>query len=395
MMKYSTVVIGGGAAGLCAAISAAREGKSVLICEKTSQIGKKILASGNGRCNLLNENVDESYYNDSAKHLVKSVFSRFGKEEILSFFRGLGLEVYAKDGRIFPVTNQSASVLRLFEIELKRLGIPIEYNFNCNGIQISDKGITVTSNSRQQIQCNNVVVTGGGKTYPAYGSDGSLYSVAAELGHSMIEPVPSVVPLIVKDKLCFLLQGQKITALVRSIIQNKECERVEGDLIFTKYGLSGTAILDVSGKISEAISRESLKNIYLKIDLVPFLNERELERILIKRKDQKWHNENMLTGILPNKISEALQDIFRKDDLHIIINSLKNWIFKVEGNRGWNEAEFTSGGINVNEIKYDTLESKIKKGVFFAGEILDVNGKRGGYNLGWAWASGLLAGLTE
>jgi predicted Rossmann fold flavoprotein len=395
MAKDLTIVIGGGAAGLCAAISKGRRGESVIICEKTAQVGKKILATGNGRCNLLNDDLSELHYNSSARNLVKSVFTRFGKAEILDFFKSLGLEVYSQEGRIFPVTNQAASVLKVLEIELRRLSVPIEYNFDCAGLAFSNNSIIVMSQTGKKIECQKVIITGGGKTYPIFGSDGSTYEIVRQIGHTTIQPVPCAVPLRVKDNLCHYLQGQRISAAVKSIMDGKASSVVRGELLFTKYGLSGTCILDISEVISIAMNRLNKTDISVVVDMVPFIEKADLQNELERRRKAKWPNEEMLIGILPNKFGAALKGIFEKYDISTCINLIKDRHFQVTGTLGWNEAEFTSGGINANEIRLGTLESQLKKGVYFAGEVLDVNGKRGGYNLGWAWASGYVAGQTN
>jgi predicted Rossmann fold flavoprotein len=396
--RYSTVVIGGGAAGIFAAIGCGLKGRTVIICEKMPQLGKKILASGNGRCNLLNEDMSEEHYNPSARELVKSIFNQFGKFEILSFFKHVGLRVYTVDGRIFPATNQAASVLKVLEIELKRLSIPVEYNFNCSNISFTGNGILLSTGEGRRIEARKVIITGGGMSYPAFGSDGSTYEIARKIGHSIIEPVPAVVPLVVKDSLCQVLQGQRINVGVKSIIQGRENQEVRGEMLFTKYGLSGTGILDISEEISIAVNRKHEKEVFLAVDMVPFMDENQLKVEIKKRQKEQWPVSEMLVGILPNKISAALKPVFEAKDIDAMIRSLKRKRFRVSGTRGWNEAEFTAGGVNVSEVETATLESKFKKGVYFAGEILDVNGKRGGYNLGWAWASGWVAGqagLTE
>ena len=395
MKKYETVIIGGGAAGICAAISAARAGRSVVICEKMPQPGRKILASGDGRCNLLNDNLRPEYYNPEARGLVAMVFNKFGKKEILDFFTVLGLRTYSREGRIFPVANQASSVLKVLEMELQRLSVPVELNFNCAGISFSPDGITVSSTAGGEIACRKVIITGGGKTYPAFGSDGSIYEAALALGHTIIEPAPCAVPLVVKDNLCFLLQGQRIPARVRSVIDSKAGEPVPGELLFTKYGLSGTCILDVSEEISLALHRQHKSDISLAVDMVPFMKKEELQDILSRRRKEKVAPEDMLAGILPNKFGPALKDILEENDTDAIIASLKERRFNVNGTRGWNEAEFTGGGVNINEVNPETLESRLKKNVYFAGEVLDVNGKRGGYNLAWAWASGWVAGSAD
>ena len=391
MSMYATVVIGGGAAGICAAIGAARKGEKVIICEKTAQLGKKILASGNGRCNLLNEDLNETCYNIQARTLVKSIFSQYGKSQILSFFHELGLETYSKEGRIFPVTNQAETVLHVLELELKRLAVDVKYNFDCSGISSCKNGLLVSSAMGEKIECSKAILTGGGKTYPAFGSDGNAYEIAKKIGHTILEPVPAVVPLVIKDNLCFLLQGQRITATARAIIDNHELEQLYGELLFTKYGLSGTCILDTSESISIAVNRQHLTKVYVSIDFVPFMDTARLKNELEKRQKAGWAAEEMLTGILPVKLCSALKDIFVKNGIDKATKRLKDWRFEVSGTRGWNEAEFTCGGVNVNEVNLYTLESKLAPCLYLAGEILDVNGRRGGYNLGWAWASGLAA----
>ncbi len=394
MDRFDTLIIGGGAAGITAAISAGRKGASVVLCEKMPQLGKKILTSGNGRCNLLNEKLDSYCYNPAARDFVKPVFAAFGKSDIANFFKELGLEVYSENNRIFPVTKQSSSVLKVLEMELKKLRIEIELNFEAVDISCSEKGFTVQSKSGRTIESGNLIIACGGKTYPALGSDGSSYGFAKRFGHCIIEPVPSAVPLVAKDRICHLLQGQKISAAALSIIDGNVTNEAAGEILFTKYGLSGTAILDVSRDISVAINREKKKDVAVSIDMVPFMDREKLKSELEKRTEKGIDAEDILTGILPNKFGTALKDLFSVCDCNAIAGALKDRRFKITGTRGWNEAEFTAGGIDVSEVKKETLESKLKEGLYFAGESLDVDGKRGGYNLAWAWASGFIAGLS-
>ena len=393
MNKYTTAVIGGGASGICAAIAAARRGQSVVICEKMPNLGKKLLATGNGRCNLLNEELNETFYNVSARQMVKAVFEQMGKTAILEFFAGLGLQTTSKEGRLFPATNQASSVLKVLDIELKRLAVALELEFDCNSISLAKNSIIVGASDQRKIECSKVIITGGGRTYPAYGSDGSIYKVARQLGYAMVEPVPSVVPLVVKDKLCSSLQGQKIIAGVKPLIENKAGHEVQGELLFTAYGLSGSAILDISEEISIALNRLHKTDVGLVVDFVPFMQSAQLQEELTRRQKAGWQNSEMLVGILPNRISLAFKDLFNQGDIVSAVETLKAMVLTVSGTRGWNEAEFTSGGIEVSQINPATLESRIHAGLFFAGEVLDVNGCRGGYNLAWAWASGLVAGM--
>ena len=413
MHKFDVVIIGGGASGIAAAISARRCGKDVVICEKMPRLGKKILISGAARCNISNKNLSEGHYNPESRALVKSVFSRFGREAIEGFFDGLGLKLYSEADRIFPVTNQASSVLKVLEAELKNLNIPVEFGFEAYDIAHSAEGFIVKLRSGKTLAGNSIIITGGGKTYPSLGSNGSCYALAGLFGHKIIYPVPSVVPLLVKDRFCHLLQGQKIQCIARSVIDGKIKKEAKGELLFAKYGLSGTAILDVSEDISIAINRlapldtpfaptsalqcltgHGKKLAQVSIDLVPFIDGPKLKEEIEKRIQKGFAKEDLMIGILPNKFSLVFRDLFKDASVKKIVEMLKCRKFDIIGTRGWNEAEFTAGGIDTVEVRENSLESKLKKDVYFAGEILNVNGERGGYNLAWAWASGFVAGLT-
>ena len=402
MQKFPTLIIGGGASGIVAAISAKRNGGDVIICDRMPRIGKKILVSGNGRCNLLNEKLDETFYNRAARPLVRSIFEKFGKDSIRNFFTKLGLETYSEDGRVFPVTNQSSSVLKVLEMELERLSVPLELNFEVSRISRSGNNFTISSKQDKKIECERLIIAGGGKSYPALGSDGSCYKLARDFGHKIIEPVPTAAPLVIKDRLCHVLQGQKIFASAKAVIDGPAPltsfgygagPESFGDLLFTKYGLSGTAIIDISEEISIALNRLGKKDVSVVVDMIPFMDKEKLKLEIRKRVDASWKADDLLTGILPNKFGAAFKDLLNKQDLESIVKELKYRPFKIIGTRGWNEAYLTSGGIDTEEIKEHTLESKLVKGLYFSGEILDVSGRRGGYNLSWAWASGYVAGL--
>ena len=392
--EFDVAVLGGGAAGIVAAISAKRSGRSVVICERMPRLGKKILASGNGRCNLLNESLSDSFYNSGARPLVKSVFSKFSKDDILNFFEGLGLRTYSEEGRIFPVSNQSSSVLKVLEIALRRLSIPVEVDFEVTNISDTKGFFILTSGSGRKISCKALVIASGGKSYPAFGSDGSAYRLAEQFGHKIVQPVPSAVPLVVKDPLCHALQGQKIFASAKAVIDGKAAGEVSGEVLFTKYGLSGTAILDISREVSIAVNRLGKKDVTVILDMTPFLDEVVLGSELTRRLKSGFSFEELTAGILPNKFGPVLASLVKTKDAAVLAKRLKSKEFSVTGTRGWNEADFTAGGVSCEGVNAGTLGSKSKKGLYFAGEILDVDGCRGGYNLAWAWASGFVAGLT-
>ena len=405
--RFDVAVVGGGAAGLVAAISVARRGFSVVVLERLPRAGKKLLASGGGRCNLLNDNPSAAAYTSSDPGLVIAVFDRFGRAEIRAFFEGLGLRLQTdENGRVYPATNQAASVFKVLELEVGRLGVAVEIRFEAERVEASAGGFSVAAADGRKVEARAVILAGGGKSYPALGSNGSCYGLAAAFGHRIVQPVPSAVPILVKDRMCHFLQGLKLKARVSSRIGGRLAQTSEGELLFTKYGLSGTAILDVSESLSIALNREGKKDGAVVVDLVPFMSEDELAAEFSRRQDAGWAVEDLAAGLLPEKFALVVPQLLREADFpdgktkkgkvaRGLAAALKAREFHVLGTRGWNEAEFTSGGVDAREVKPQTLESKLRKGLYFAGEILDVQGGRGGYNLAWAWASGFVAGLTE
>jgi len=405
--RFDVAVVGGGAAGLVAAISAARRGASVAVLERLPRLGKKLLATGGGRANLLNENLLPSAYTSSDPELVASILGRFGKTEIRSFFESLGLRLQADEsGRVYPATNQASSVLKVLELEVGRLGVSVRTSFDSAALAASSGGFSIASEDGPKVVAGAVILAGGGKSYPALGSNGSCYALAGRFGHHVVAPVPSAVPLLVKDRMCHLLQGQKLRARVTGIVDGRAGRTAEGELLFTQYGLSGTAALDASEALSIALNREGKKDVSVIVDLVPFMSEKDLAAELSKRMGAAWAERDLGVGLLPEKfglvIPQFLHDVTAVNGdagperkAAKLAEAFKAKEFTVHGTRGWNEAEFTSGGIDASEVKPRTLESRLRRGLYFAGEILDVQGGRGGYNLAWAWASGFVAGLTE
>jgi len=400
-------VVGAGAAGLVAAISAARRGASVAVVERLPRIGKKILATGGGRCNLLNDGLSPSAYTSSAPGLVASVLDRFGRAEIRAFFEELGLRLQTDDaGRVYPMTNQAASVLKVLELELARLGIGIQTRFEVERMDVTAGRFRISASDGRKIESRAVVVAGGGKSYPALGSNGSCYGLAAAFGHSIVRPVPSAVPLVVRARMCHDLQGQRMRVRAESRIGGRTAQKAEGELLFAQYGLSGTAILDVSESLSIALNRDGRKDVAVVVDFLPGLTADELSGELARRMKAGWDAKNLTSGLLPEKFCLFLPQLMReagyapgRENADGIARGLAAMLkareYTVQGTRGWNEAEFTSGGVDAREVKPGTLESKLRQGLFLAGEVLDVQGGRGGFNLAWAWASGFVAGLAE
>lgn len=405
--RVDVAVVGAGAAGLAAAVAAGRRGASVAVLERLPSTGKKLLATGGGRCNLLNERLSPEAFTSTAPGLVASIFARYGAAEIRSFFEGLGLRLTVDEtGRVWPATNQAASVLRVLELELRRLGAAVRTGFAVRSIEGRAGAMDVASEDGRTVRARAVVLAAGGRSYPALGSDGSGYALAAAAGHRVVTPVPSAVPLLVKDRMCHVLQGLRMRVRVESRIGGRTAQTADGELLFTQYGLSGTAVLDVSESLSVALNRDGRGDTAVVADFAPFLGEDELAAVFFDRLASGWAAEDIGTGILPEKLSRFLARLLQEQGYvadgggeraatRRLAALLKAREFRVQGTRGWNEAEFTSGGVDAREIAPGTLESRLRRRLYFAGEVLDVQAGRGGYNLGWAWASGLVAGLAE
>lgn len=417
-MEFDLIIIGGGAAGQMAAISAKRNNPNlnVAIIDRTFALGRKILVCGAGRCNITNINLDRSisdHYYGAPKEFIESIFSQFNYKNIIDFFDDLGIELYVERktniGKLFPVTDQAKTVTALLEDELERLKVKIFLNTEVTSLKktldffgIEAKNIEGVS---EKFQSKKVIISAGGKTYPALGSNGSGYALAEKLGHTIVEPVPSALPLVAKNPLSQELQGIKMEIEVTSIIDNKEIKTRSDDVMFTQYGLSGPAILNISREISIHFNRERKNNARVLLNFFPGKSREEIERDLKGRWDRRPDQiiEKSLFGIFPNKFPPAFLKILGIDknkksselsemDKSKIIESLSQFEIRIDGTRSWNEAEFTAGGINSNEIKEATLESKKVDGLYFCGEIVDVDGDVGGFNLSWAWSSGFVAG---
>ncbi len=400
-------VVGAGAAGLVAAISAARRGASVTVLERLPWIGKKLLASGGGRCNLLNERLAAPAFTATDPGLVPSILERFGGKETRAFFEGLGLRLQTDEtGRVYPATNQAASVLRVLELETARLGIGIETRFDVDRIESAAGRFRIGAADGRRVEARKVVLAGGGRSYPALGSNGSCYDLAASFGHRIVKPVPSAVPLLVKVRMCHFLQGQRMRVRIESRVGGETRQKAEGELLFAQYGLSGTAALDVSESLSIALNREDRRDTTVVVDFFPSMSEREAAAEMTRRLAARWAPKDLVSGLLPEKFSSFLPQLLGEigdgpgkrvdaESARRLASLLKAREFQVLGTRGWNEAEFTSGGVDAREVKPGTLESKLRPGLYLAGEVLDVQGGRGGFNLAWAWMSGFVAGLAE
>ena len=408
------IVVGGGPAGMMSAITAAENGNEVLIIEKNSTFGKKLLITGKGRCNI----TSSLYMSDFIKNtpgngmFLYSAFQNYTNTDIIEFLRKQGLEVKEERGnRIFPVTDKSIDVLNCFEKRIKELNIKYMLNTTVEKILIKNYEVLGLRTNREIIKAEKIILATGGKSYPLTGSTGDGYRIASELGHKITPIRPSLVPLeIYEREECKKLQGLSLKNVKIKIEEDKKVIYEDfGEMIFTHFGISGPTILSGSAhlvrykNIDEKLKN---KNIKLSIDLKPALTEEQLDdRILRDFKEFKNKQfKHSLDKLLPQKMISVIIEQSKiepekrvnevtKEERKRLITLLKNFEITIKGFRPVEEAIITSGGINIKEINPKTMESKLIKGLYFAGEIIDVDAYTGGFNLQIAYSTGYTAGM--
>ena len=408
------IVIGGGPAGMMAAITAAENGNEVLIIEKNSTFGKKLLITGKGRCNITSSLYMSEFIKNTPGNgmFLYSAFQNYTNTDIIEFLRKQGLEVKEERGnRIFPVTDKSIDVLNCFEKRIKELNIKYMLNTTVEKILIKNYEVLGLKTNREIIQANKIILATGGKSYPLTGSTGDGYRIASELGHKITPIRPSLVPLeIYEREECKKLQGLSLKNVKIKIEEDKKVIYEDfGEMIFTHFGISGPTILSGSAhlvrykNIDEKLKN---KNIKLSIDLKPALTEEQLDdRILRDFKEFKNKQfKHSLDKLLPQKMIPVIIEQSKiepekrvnevtKEERKRLITLLKNFEITIKGFRPVEEAIITSGGINIKEINPKTMESKLIKGLYFAGEIIDVDAYTGGFNLQIAYSTGYTAGM--
>lgn len=390
-------IIGGGAAGIMAALQI--KGHEVHIFERNNRIGKKLLATGNGRCNYTNLNMGPEYYHGEERDFVKPALNYFGKEETIDFFKShLMLSTSIENGRTYPVTLKASSVLNLFLRELEKKNIYIHTNYFLRQIEKTKGGFKLQFKGEEPFYVDRVVFATGGMSMPVSGSDGNGYRILKSLGHTLVEPFPGLVQVKLKSEFLRHLAGTKVVGEVRLIKDDKVIGREEGDLLFTKYGISGPPILDQSRKVGENLNSK----LYIEI---PFVNnlQGDFESFAVNAFNSDSTLGEFIEGVCDKKflrVVEALIKIDKNTPLRDINDSLRGKIikvlqstrFEVEGLNGYGESQVTCGGISTEEVNSETMESKIVKGLYLIGEVLDVDGDCGGYNIQWAFSSAALCG---
>lgn len=401
MKKYDVAVVGGCAAGITAAIAAKRQNPelNIAIIEKLPRIGKKILATGNGRCNLTNLNAVCTDYKNS--EFVSRVFEKYPPVKVVEFFESMGLLTYSdSEGRVYPRSNMAASVLDALRYEVEGLGIDVICDTAVSQIAKKNSGFVING----EIECRKVLLASGGKASPSQGSDGSGYALAKQLGHSVTKLYPSLVPLTVSGNVK-ALKGVRARNVKLTLENGKFLKETTGELLFTDNGISGITAMELAAAAEESILSVKAKT-FTHIDFLPDMAEKELIDYLLKVKDIKGYCsiDMLFAGVIPKvigiEICKAVK-LYKQDkpisqlsyrDIACMAAKAKDFELEITGTKGFANAQVTSGGVPVSEIDAETMESKLCKGLYFAGEITDVDAGCGGYNLQWAFASGLLAG---
>lgn len=407
MNKYDVIVVGAGPAGLLAAGRAAEKGAKVLILEKMEREGRKLLITGKGRCNITNDApISEFITHVYPKgRVLKNSFSKFFSKDIIELLSRYGVEsTLERGGRYFPASNQSKDVLKALLLWVKELGVKIACNTRVEEIITDDGKVTGIQAVGNKYYTSNIIIATGGKSYPATGSNGDGYELAKRIGHKLVKARPALVPLETSGKLAQSLQGLNLKNVKAVVwINGKKSGEAFGEMIFTHFGLSGPIILTLSRIVVEALHNKN--NVDITIDLKPALDEQKLDNRLIRDLNEHgkkkivnimkfWLPSTMvpvfieLLGIDPQKECHQVSSKERKKIRHL----LKNLPTTITNHRSFKEAIITSGGIPINEISPKTMESKIISGLFFAGEIIDVDAETGGYNLQIAYSTGWLAG---
>lgn len=398
MKIYDVIVIGGGASGLVAAIEAGKHFERVALLEKESRMGKKILATGNGKCNLTNINANIKDYSGSLCYGVKRLFSEYSPKDIIKYFENMGLVTYADEfGRVYPKCNQASAVLDTLRNNIRLNDIDEFTECKVTDIVVGENFEIVTNNER--FFSKRIIIACGGKSSPNLGSDGSMFEVIERLGHTFTEISPALCPIIVKSDIIKSLKGVRSKGKVSVLNKGKFVKSDIGEIQFTENSISGICAFNLSGLIYDTV----------RVSLLPDMSKNEITLMLKNRREmlKELTVDNFLLSIFNNKISAVLlkksninslnrrcADISNKE-IQDLAHNINNLDFKTTGKNDFGRSQVTKGGIPSSEINIETMESLFIPNLYFCGEVLDIDGICGGYNLQFAFASGIKAGQTQ
>lgn len=403
------IVVGGGAAGMMAAVFAARNGQNVQLLEKNEKLGKKLFITGKGRCNITNAADIEDLFTAviSNPKFLYSGFYSFTNQQVIDFFEELGVKTKIERGeRVFPVSDHSSDVIAAFSRELKSLGVSVSLHTEVRELLCEqDKVCGVLLTNGKKMKADAVIVATGGISYPSTGSTGDGYRFAKETGHRVTELLPSLVPMEVRQWYAKELQGLSLRNIEICITDGKKKLYEEfGEMLFTHYGVTGPVILSASSVVGKTLRKKELT---LHIDLKPALSEEQLDKRILREFDANHNKQykNSIDSLFPAKLKPVMIELseiepekkvneITKEERQRLVHLIKDFTMTLTGLRSYNEAIITKGGVSVKEVDPGTMESKKMKGLYFAGEVLDLDAVTGGYNLQIAWSTGYLAGMN-
>lgn len=396
-------IIGGGAAGLMAALTAKKANANVTIYEHNKSVGKKILASGNGRCNIINTTADVNDYFGQDPSFVSYALQNMSYSAFERFALSIGLILNAKDdGRCYPLSDEAKSVALAFHEAIKKEKITIKTEHKVTKIS-QENNMFVVECDKEKAYFDKVLIATGSEAAPQLGATADGYSFAKVFGHTIEPTYPSLVQLHIDSNIHQKMAGVKTVAEVTLYLNGKPEEKVLGDTLFTRYGISGLSILDVSQKASLALLE--YKHVAVGLNILPHLSRQALAAQLEKlfKAIPQYSLQNALSGMISTKIVEPLLTSAKIDpnkqasslntkEIKKLAHQLQDWRFEIIDTHGFKHAEVSGGGVSTAEIDNKTMESKLVEGLYFAGEVIDIVGRRGGYNFNFAWASGMIAG---
>ena len=406
-MTAEVIIIGGGASGAFASIISARMGRKVILFEKNERIGRKLRITGKGRCNLTNNCTNDELMNNIPVNprFLYSAFSSFSPQDTMDFFESLGVPLKTERGRrVFPVSDNANDIADALEKEMKKCGVKIIHE-TVRHILTDDNICTgVITSSGKEYNAESVLIATGGKSYPATGSTGDGYTLANELGHTVTNICPSLVPLVIKEKCCSEMMGLSLRNVCLSLFDYDKCIFSEqGEMLFTHFGVSGPLVLSASSHIRDMKSGRYR----ISIDMKPALNEQQLDKRIQRDFIENQNRDfiNAVRNLLPTKMipvavrlsgipADKKANSITKEERHKFAEIIKNFTLNVENFRPVEEAIITNGGIPVREINPKTMESRLVSGLFFAGEVIDVDAYTGGFNLQIAFSTAYNAGIN-
>lgn len=405
--QFDVAVIGAGPAGMIAAIRAAKLGASVVLIEKNKLFGKKLLMTGKGRCNITQAKFSDQEFISKLGRTGKFLFSsltNFGPKSVMDFFKKNGLETkIERGGRVFPVSDDANDVIAVLRDNLQKFNVEIKSGKKIQGLTAKDGVIESVNFAKGKVCAKNFIICTGGKSYSSTGSTGDGYAWAQELGHTIVPPTPALVPLVTKGTWAQQLQGLSLKNVQLDVFQeNKKRQSRFGEMLFTHQGISGPIVLDVSKEIGKLLKKG---HVLVKIDLKPALDWIKLDKRLRRdfETDAKKDFKNYLPSLLPKKMIDVfikLSQIRPDKKLHSIDKAerkrithlLKEFTLEVQELAGFDQAIITSGGVDVREVDSKTMHSRKIENLFFAGEVLNLDGPTGGFNLQICWSTGFAAG---